>query len=144
MALIHCPECNSQVSDTADTCPNCGFNLKNQEPFDPISNPLSEPFYNKKKATGELIGAISCIVVGIPLVPFIIGIFIILVGIWCLINYSRIKNAKIRKGLCPYCNTELFVPMTSNAFICPICHNTGEQNATSLVSTHKVPEVKNE
>lgn len=25
MALIHCPECNKEVSDRAYACPNCGF-----------------------------------------------------------------------------------------------------------------------
>lgn len=24
MALIKCPECNHDVSDSAETCPNCG------------------------------------------------------------------------------------------------------------------------
>ena len=24
MALINCPECRKQISDTADTCPHCG------------------------------------------------------------------------------------------------------------------------
>lgn len=28
MALIKCPECNHEVSDTAITCPNCGYALK--------------------------------------------------------------------------------------------------------------------
>jgi len=28
MALINCPECNREVSDTAMTCPNCGYSLK--------------------------------------------------------------------------------------------------------------------
>lgn len=36
MALINCPECNHQVSDTANTCPNCGFNLKEQAQFVPV------------------------------------------------------------------------------------------------------------
>lgn len=27
MALINCPECNNQVSDTASCCPHCGFPL---------------------------------------------------------------------------------------------------------------------
>lgn len=27
MALIHCPECSRQVSDSASVCPNGGFNL---------------------------------------------------------------------------------------------------------------------
>lgn len=28
MALIECPECGKDVSDTAKVCPNCGFSLK--------------------------------------------------------------------------------------------------------------------
>lgn len=28
MALINCPECGKQVSDSAVMCPNCGFNVK--------------------------------------------------------------------------------------------------------------------
>ena len=29
MALIQCPECRKSVSETAETCPNCGFAIKN-------------------------------------------------------------------------------------------------------------------
>ena len=28
MALIKCKECNKEVSDTAKTCPHCGYKLK--------------------------------------------------------------------------------------------------------------------
>lgn len=28
MALIKCPECGREVSDTAPTCPHCGYQLK--------------------------------------------------------------------------------------------------------------------
>lgn len=28
MALIKCPECSHEVSDTAPTCPHCGYQLK--------------------------------------------------------------------------------------------------------------------
>jgi hypothetical protein len=28
MALIHCPECNNQISDKAPTCPQCGYPLQ--------------------------------------------------------------------------------------------------------------------
>ena len=27
MALINCPECGNEVSDKADVCPKCGFNI---------------------------------------------------------------------------------------------------------------------
>ena len=28
MTLIKCPECNAVVSNTAKTCPHCGYNTK--------------------------------------------------------------------------------------------------------------------
>lgn len=28
MALINCPECNKEISDTVNQCPNCGYTLK--------------------------------------------------------------------------------------------------------------------
>ena len=28
MALIKCPECGKEISDTAMNCPNCGYELK--------------------------------------------------------------------------------------------------------------------
>ncbi|MDE6566291.1 MAG: zinc-ribbon domain-containing protein, partial [Lachnospiraceae bacterium] len=27
MALLYCPECGKEVSDTAKFCPNCGYKL---------------------------------------------------------------------------------------------------------------------
>ena len=31
MALIHCPECKNEISDKAQTCPNCGFPIAKQQ-----------------------------------------------------------------------------------------------------------------
>lgn len=42
MALIKCPECGKEVSDTVDVCPNCGFFLKKKK-------------HNKKIITGVVI-----------------------------------------------------------------------------------------
>lgn len=28
MALINCPECNHEISDTAKSCPNCGYTIR--------------------------------------------------------------------------------------------------------------------
>ena len=30
MALMNCPECNKEISDTVKTCPNCGYKIKRQ------------------------------------------------------------------------------------------------------------------
>lgn len=31
MALIKCPECNKEISNTAKRCPNCGYKLPNNK-----------------------------------------------------------------------------------------------------------------
>lgn len=30
MALMNCPECNKEISDTVKTCPNCGYKIKRE------------------------------------------------------------------------------------------------------------------
>lgn len=44
MALIECPECKHQVSDSADACPSCGFNIKKRISYCPYCELLN----NKK------------------------------------------------------------------------------------------------
>ncbi len=38
MALINCPECNTQVSDKAEKCPNCAFPIKTQNKKEKIES----------------------------------------------------------------------------------------------------------
>jgi DNA-directed RNA polymerase subunit RPC12/RpoP len=40
MALIKCPECDNNISDSAKSCPHCGFNL------DLIKNTVECPYCN--------------------------------------------------------------------------------------------------
>lgn len=44
MAMINCPECNKQISSTADSCPNCGHSLHKVERVstETIVTPLPE------------------------------------------------------------------------------------------------------
>jgi hypothetical protein len=44
MALINCPECNNEVSDSAVTCPRCGYDLRRQKYYIPTQK--------KSKASG--------------------------------------------------------------------------------------------
>jgi len=36
MTLIKCPECNATVSNTANTCPHCGYNIKKHFTKQPV------------------------------------------------------------------------------------------------------------
>ena len=136
MALINCPECNHQVSDTANTCPNCGFNLKEQVQFVPVVTPLS-----KVKKTGYVGGIISALSgvgllsLGVYTVAAGIGILFIVLGLGCVIS-GLAQPKKVQFGKCPYCNTELKVRINNAAFSCPICKNVGKQSSDSLETTH--------
>ena len=37
MALIKCPECGKEVSDQAESCPNCGYGIRKNVKTDPIA-----------------------------------------------------------------------------------------------------------
>jgi len=38
MALIHCPECNTKVSEKAEKCPQCAYPLKSLIPINVKNN----------------------------------------------------------------------------------------------------------
>lgn len=44
MALIRCPECNHEVSDSAEICPNCGYRIKKYSSTI-VNNQQSTPHY---------------------------------------------------------------------------------------------------
>ena len=65
MALIKCPECRKQVSDSADKCPKCGFDLSAYTLSPKIKQPSQEasPEETKKMGKGCLIAAIVILVI---------------------------------------------------------------------------------
>ena len=66
MSLIKCPECNGKVSDTAKTCPHCGFDLIKEKEID---------IYDKETTKKARKGYWECYIFS-----FIIPIFGIIVG----------------------------------------------------------------
>jgi hypothetical protein len=63
MALTNCPECNKEISTTAEACPHCGFKLRNNQP--------SPKPTQSKKTSGIAMGC--AIVLGIVVLIAIIG-----------------------------------------------------------------------
>lgn len=54
MALIKCPECGKEVSTVADTCPHCGYPIKNnkqvkEKPLENYPRPKDSSWINKWK-----------------------------------------------------------------------------------------------
>ena len=64
MALINCPECNKEISDSARKCPHCGYPLKEEV----------EVVYEKKK------GFWSAGRLAVSIISFVLAFFIIYQG----------------------------------------------------------------
>ena len=85
--LIQCPECNKDVSDSAPSCPNCGYTLKSTILDETSKGPASIP--HKKIATFQFI-ALGAIVIAL-FTPRI------LVSLPCLVIISAGIIALVRK-----------------------------------------------
>jgi len=68
MAIINCPECNSNVSDKAESCPNCAF------PINRISK-TNNPPENKEGCFLQTLN-VGCMI-GFIIIAFIIILFVI-------------------------------------------------------------------
>lgn len=66
MALIICPECKKQISDSASSCPNCGYQLT-AEKVDAIKK------VEQQNQKGCAIGCLS--ILAIFFIIFLIGLF---------------------------------------------------------------------
>ncbi|MCX6558353.1 MAG: zinc ribbon domain-containing protein [Candidatus Aminicenantes bacterium] len=83
MALITCPECKKEISDTAKSCPSCGYELKaSEKQLCPKCN--IEAIAVKKKnqvSIGGILGALIFII-AIPILFYnwLIGIAAMILG----------------------------------------------------------------
>ena len=96
MALVKCPECKQDVSDTAETCPHCGYRLKKPAPkptttyYNNRASHIVERDHNMKHV-GGIIGGIFGIIAGI--------VFFCLCGTAEARAYSEIRTACIIGGI---------------------------------------------
>jgi len=91
MPIKKCPECGGKVSSTLDTCPHCGYRLKEvvePEVIDVIDTPKEVVLANRKKCDNETIG-IVLLIVGVVATGFIVGIFLIVIGALMWVDASN-------------------------------------------------------
>ena len=90
MALIRCPECGKEVSDTCDSCIHCGYKLKNVA----VVEPKSDDYVIAKRTpnNSDQTTAIVLIIVGVPLLWGIVGIVLLAVGIYMLVKKDEVKH----------------------------------------------------
>lgn len=66
MALIKCPECGYEISDTTKSCPNCGYRLQNQEQEQEKAQPQQPPV--KKNKVCLTASIVICVIFAIAIV----------------------------------------------------------------------------
>ena len=88
MALIKCDECGKKVSDTCDTCPNCGADIQ-QQIYDSLSEEEKRAYDSEAYGTQKwlfIILTIFLVIVSIGTLfsaPFL-SIFFIALTILCI------------------------------------------------------------
>ena len=90
MALIKCPECGKEVSDTCETCIHCGYRLKNVAKIEP----QADDFVIGKRSgvNNDQTTAIVLIIVGVVLLWGIVGIILLIIGLYMLSQNKQIKH----------------------------------------------------
>lgn len=106
MALINCPECGHQMSDTAKKCPNCGYKVRNSSTR--IMSFIKNPIF------GWLAGLIGLFLVGISLPTmsnfsfryidpyyeeFYFGCLLFLLGIFTMLYGCRILKHTFKHSM---------------------------------------------
>lgn len=68
MALINCPECGKEISDTCESCIHCGYKLSNHSSIKPVA--IESKYSDKKKIPTKIIVSIiiACVLLFIILV----------------------------------------------------------------------------
>ena len=132
MALMNCPECGKEISDTVKKCPNCGFKIvKNVD--------------KKKKVRLFVIGGVSAVIL-------LLVLYVLYAGSWSFKNVQRIfksgsfkclishewEQATCEHGLlCSLCGSEKGEPidhdwLTATCFKPETCSMCGEQRGEKL------------
>lgn len=96
MALIKCPECGKEVSDTCETCIHCGYQLKQplvvvgdkkeEKENKDNNNDNREVIVKRLKSENNASTGIILIVVGVVLTSIVVGLVFIGLGIYYLVK----------------------------------------------------------
>lgn len=123
VALISCPECGKQISDSTPTCPHCGYRFSvDTAPISPPSSTEIKP--SKSNIPVGVIAVLAGIVVIVFSIPFIgvfgLGIFGIFSGVVLLgLGFSSITG--MHDVICPYCKSSGKIAKGAKNYKCPTC-----------------------
>lgn len=124
MALIECPECKKMISDTASSCPNCGYTLVSQKANtnEPNIEPIELGEMKKDVGTGIVMIVVGLIVALFSLlfIVAVVTIFSLIGGIaLVVIGFTRITG--YYEVECPYCGQKNNLMEGSESYKCTKC-----------------------
>ena len=139
MALIRCPECDREMSDTLDACPHCGYRLTEANVDNPSSTPIGKlkwsfsscaccialtaffiycAIHSFNASFGNSLYSSSFIV---PYPYRYYGFFIMCLAS-VLFGYFAVLNIiGRRRTVCPYCKKEAQIWRYEQKLKCPYC-----------------------
>lgn len=131
MALIECPECKKMISDSAPTCPNCGYLMSNQVELENKFTEISDPKYNKVGGVVCITLGILSILLGIITISLIIGIFVIIGGVILIGTGTGFLKGTCSVN-CPYCGKTATMIYGEKNFKCSSCKKISVVDETHL------------
>ena len=136
MALISCPECGKQISDTAPSCPHCGY-LFSTSTSAYVKQPKPTKIGEFKQNVGGGIAILAVGIIGLfcSLVGLIIflplGILAIIGSVMILLSgYITIKGTS--DVVCPYCSKPQKLMKGEETLKCSHCKKRSVRNGDYL------------
>lgn len=121
MALITCPECNKEISETASACPNCGYIIQGSSENEKIiPTKIGELKRNVPLGVVLIVVGIIGILGGIILLAVFIGIFAIIGGVLLILAGMNKVNGT-RAVICPFCKKTFYVGKAGESLKCNVC-----------------------
>lgn len=127
MALINCPECNKEISDTTKSCPHCGYSIKKEI----TQTELGNVEVNISAGVMYILLGIISVIIGLFTIGIIIGIFILIGGV-AFLGMGAANISGMQNGVCPYCNNSLKVRSKDTTVKCNHCKNISRKTERYL------------
>ena len=128
MALVSCPECGKEISDTARSCPHCGYSATEKPANQTRRTPLID---GPSRAPGILFAAGGMVMILFGLLILPLGFFPIIIGVAMMI-FGMQRLSGTQTGRCPYCGNEVMIPINDRTCKCSHCHKISTKTGNFL------------
>lgn len=127
MALISCPECGKQISDSTPSCPHCGYRFSTDTTTSPSPTEIKPSKASIPIGVIEILAGIAIILISIPFIGvFGLGIFSMFAGV-VLLGSGFVSIVGTHDVTCPYCKSSGKLAKGAKNYKCPTCKKLSVQ-----------------